>query len=117
MKLVTECWNVAYRMKHLFSRKIAGTLCLCVLGITLTAGLWPFHAPSNHVRWLQVGNGLEFGGHGSAVSSGVFRSRDRTDTSGTLEIWLQPANSESNSTILSFDESAHPGEPFSLHQK
>ena len=104
-------------MNRVSGRTLAGGICLCVLAITLTAGLWPFHAPSNHVGWLQVENGLEFGGHGSAVSSGVFRGRDRTDTSGTLEIWLEPASSESKSTILSFDESAHPGEPFSLHQK
>src|SRR5208282_5457225 len=86
-------------------------------GITLTAGLWPFHVPANRVQWLQVGNGLEFGGHGSAVSSGVFRGRDLTDTSGTLEIWLEPSRGTSRSTILSFDGSSHPGEPFSLHQK
>jgi VanZ family protein len=109
--------NVMHRMKHVLGRTIAGRICLCVLAITLTAGLWPFHAPANHVRWLQVANGLEFGGHGSAVSSGVFRVRDRTDTSGTLEIWVEPASSASKSTILSFDGSAHPGEPFSLHQK
>ncbi len=97
--------------------KITGTLCVCVLCVTLVAGLWPFHAPANHVRWLQVGKGLEFGGHGSVASSGVFRGRDLTGTSGTLEIWLEPASSKSSSTILSFDGSAHPGKPFSLHEE
>jgi len=98
-------------------KRMTGVVCLCVLGIILTAGLWPFHVPANHVKGLKSGNGLEFGGHGSVVSSGVFRGGDLIGASGALEIWLEPASSESGSTILSFDGSAHPGEPFSLHQK
>jgi hypothetical protein len=98
-------------------RTIAGAICLCVVVITLAAGLWPFHVPANHVKWLTTGNGLEFGGHGSVISSGVFRGRNLTTASETLEIWLEPASNSSSSTILSFDGSEHPGEPFSLHQK
>ncbi len=98
-------------------RRIAGVVCLCVLGIILTAGLWPFHVPANRVKWLKSGNGLEFGGHGSVVSFGAIRGADLTGTAGSLEIWLEPASSGSSGTVLSFDGSAHPGEPFSLHQK
>jgi len=97
--------------------KFVGTLCVCVLCVILIAGLWLFHVPANRVKWLKSENGLEFGGHGSAVSSGAFRASDLTGASGTLEVWLVPARSERSSTILSFDGSAHPGEPLSLHQK
>jgi VanZ family protein len=96
---------------------LAGGICLCVLGITLTAGLWPFHVPANQVTWLKSGNGLAFGHHGSVVTSGAIRENGLTNASATLEIWLEPAQNESSKTILSFDGSAHPGEPFSLHQK
>lgn len=96
---------------------VAGGVCLCVLGIILTAGLWPFHVPANHVEWLKSGNGLEFGGQGSVVSSGAMRGGGLAGASGTLEIWLEPAHSASSGTILSFEGWAHLGEPLSLHQK
>jgi VanZ family protein len=98
-------------------KRMVGTLCLCVLGIILTAGLWPFHVPSNQVRWIESANGLEFGRHGSVVSVNAFRGGDPAGASGTLEIWLEPSRGGSSGTILSFDESAHPGEPFSLLQE
>jgi VanZ family protein len=97
-------------------KTLAGGICLCVLGITLTAGLWPFHVPANQVKWLKSGDGLAFGHHGSVVTSGAIGGSGLSNASATLEIWLEPAQNESSSTILSFDGSAHPGEPFSLHQ-
>ena len=97
-------------------KRMAGKICLCVLGITLTAGLWPFHVPANRVEWVGGGNGLEFGRHGSAVSSGAIRADEPPDASTTLEIWFQPACTKGNGTILTFDGSAHPGASFSLHQ-
>lgn len=93
-----------------------GALCACVLCLILTAGLWPFCAPKNDVEWLKSGDGLKFGRYGSVVSSGAIRGGNQSSASGTLEVWLEASRSESSSTILSFDESAHPGEPFSLHQ-
>ena len=72
----------------------------------------------HQVRWLESGDGLEFRRHGSAATSGTIKgSGARTNASGTIEIWLVPTRSEGSSTILSFDGSAHPGEPFSLHQR
>ena len=96
---------------------IAGGTCLCILGIILTAGLWPFHIPSNQVKWLKTRNGLQFGRHGSAVASKPIQCSSLDNASATLEIWLNPASSENSSTILSFDASGHPGEPFSLRQR
>lgn len=81
------------------------------------AGLWPFYVPTNDVTWLRRMDGIEFGHYGTAVSSGPFQGGERTDAAGTLEIWLRAASTRRIGTILSFDGSAHPGEPFSLHQE
>jgi VanZ family protein len=102
---------------HAAYKRVAGGVCLCVLGIILTAGLWPFHVPTNQVEWLKNEDGLQFGRLGSVVTSGAIRGNSPTYASATLEIWLEPAHVESGGTILSFDGSTHPGEPFSLHQK
>jgi len=97
-------------------------LCVVLLGVILTAGLWPFHAPLNDVRWLQKGNGLYFGEHGTVLSSGNFssgRARPggaKADTSCTLEILLQPGQIRGEGTLLAFDSSADPSFPFSLRQ-
>jgi VanZ family protein len=103
--------------KHSACKTLAGAVCGCVLGIILTAGLWPFYISTNQVSWLRDRDGLEFGRHGSALSAGPIRARDLTNPSATLEIWLESAHADASGTILAFDASAHPGEPFSLHQK
>jgi len=97
-------------------RKALALLCILVVGIILTAGLWPFVAPKNNVHWLPVGDGLEFGKYGTAISLDLIRTNSENNASETLEIVLKAARSQNNGTILSFAESAHPGEPFSLHQ-
>jgi VanZ like family/Concanavalin A-like lectin/glucanases superfamily len=101
--------------ERVYVRTLA-VLCAGILCVILSAGLWPFCAPKNDVEWLKSDDGLAFGRHGSVASSGAIRGGDLTNASGTLEIWLEAARSSSNTTILSFDGSAHPGEPFSLHQ-
>ena len=97
--------------------RLSGAGCLCVLGIILAAGLWPFHAPLNRVKWLSSMDGIEFGHHGSAVTSGAFQGGLRTDDVATLEIWLRAASTAKGGTILSFAGSAQPGEPFALRQE
>jgi hypothetical protein len=97
--------------------KILGALGGCILCIILVAGLWPFHAPKNDVKWLENGNGLAFGRFGSVLSASMFhRGALPNDSGGSLEIWLKPAFLGSKRTILSFDGSDHPGAPFSLFQ-
>lgn len=96
---------------------MVGTLCTCVLGIILVAGLWPFHVPKNDVTWLDKGDGLSFGHHGSILSSHAFQTNSNGNTSGSIELWLVPNQVRGEHTILSFDGSAHPGIPFSVHQK
>jgi VanZ family protein len=84
-------------------KKALELLCVCVLVIILTAGLWPFHAPKNEVTWLTNGNGIHFGEYGLILSSNVFSPAGLEDsTSCTVEIWLQPDFSDIGGTILGF---------------
>jgi hypothetical protein len=91
-------------------------ICIAVLCITLTLGLWPFHSPANHVSWLGNRDGLLFGKHGTVIGSGPFRISNPRDNSGaSLDIWLQPKHTLDSGTLLVFYE---PGNrfQFSLHQ-
>jgi hypothetical protein len=79
-----------------------GGLCIFVLAVILTLGLWPFHAPRNQVAWLKDRNGIRFGDYGTVMSTG---SLDRTGSSEpqtcSLELWLEAAT-DNDGTILSF---------------
>src|SRR5208282_701746 len=96
---------------------IVQVLSVIVLCIVLVAGLWPFHAPRNAVRWLKDENGVRFARHGTLVSRGPFRAGPSpNDTSCSLEIWLTPGLVTTEGTILAFDSSPDPSTPFSLRQ-
>ena len=83
----------------------------------LVAGLWPFRAPRNRVKWLENENGLRFIPNSGVRSTVAFHSKDGEDsTSESIEIWLVPSSIRSGNTILSFDNSDHPGSPFLLRQ-
>jgi VanZ family protein len=92
-------------------------LCASVLGTILVAGLWPFHAPANNVRWLPNQGGLEFGGHGSAVSVMAFPPYLAKSSSGTIEIWLKPGSARGARTILAFEGTGTPASPLALQQE
>jgi len=78
-----------------------GALCVCILVIILVAGLWPFHAAKNDVAWLAKENGLHFGDHGSILSSSAFQAHGSSNnTSGSLEIWLEPVRSKGETPFL-----------------
>src|SRR5580704_7416954 len=78
-------------------------ICIAVLCITLTLGLWPFHSPVNDVSWLRNHNGLRFGRYGAIMSSGPFQiASPRDNSEASLEIWLQPNRVWESSTFLSF---------------
>jgi VanZ family protein len=106
---------MAGELKQVSNTTTAGCLCCAVLGIILVAGLWPFHAPRNAATWLEGRNGILFGHHGTLLSAGGFPS-ETTNSSGTIEVWLDTDLATRKKTILTFDGSAHPGEPFSLQQ-
>jgi VanZ like family/Concanavalin A-like lectin/glucanases superfamily len=85
------------------TRKILGAICLCTLCGILVAGLWPFHAPSNEVSWVNQGSGLRFGKHGSVVSAGRFTAKPSESSSPcSIELWLEPSRTHSSGTILAF---------------
>jgi hypothetical protein len=87
-----------------------------VLIAILIAGLWPFHAPKNDVRWLSEGNGVHFGIHGLILSSETFSLDGLNDgISCSVEIWLQPAL-DTGGTILAFYTPENRIVTFSLHQ-
>jgi hypothetical protein len=96
--------------------RILGFLCAVVLGGTLVAGLWPFHAPRNNVSWLPGNRGLHFGQTGTILSSGLF---DPTPGEGqpnrSLEIWITPTIWDKPDTLLAF-YAPKDGEHFLLRQ-
>ncbi|MGO9085613.1 MAG: VanZ family protein [Candidatus Sulfotelmatobacter sp.] len=96
-------------------KKVLEILCTLVLFGILTAGLWPFHAPKNDVRWLSNKSGLLFGRYGSIVSASALNPR-RADSSCSLEIWLEPRRGHSSGTILAFDQPESKVAGFALRQ-
>jgi hypothetical protein len=108
-------------MKHAtqpvrINRHLLRVICELVTGITLTLGLWPFHAPRNDVSWLPNQSGLHFGRFSTAFSSVEFRFKGPTvPASASLEIWLQPRRIWDFSTFLAFYTARRPSS-FSLRQ-
>lgn len=97
--------------------RLVEILCLCVLGIMLVAGLWPFCAPRNGVQWVENKNGLQFASNSSALSTTAFHPKSpAANRLESIEIWLVPGTSSSARTIFGFDDSDHPGVGFSLRQ-
>jgi Concanavalin A-like lectin/glucanases superfamily/VanZ like family len=98
-------------------KKALEVLCGSVLVAILTAGLWPFHAPKNEVRWLSNGNGLHFGRHGVILSPKALTLAALNDgISCSVEIWLQPALIDTGGTILAFYTPEDRIVAFSVHQ-
>jgi VanZ family protein len=98
--------------------RVMGALCVCSLVIILAAGLWPFHAPKNGVTWIVSENGLRFGDHGTVLTSRAFEAhRSSNNSSGSLEIWLEPARRKGRTTILAFADAGHAEPAFLLQQR
>jgi hypothetical protein len=96
---------------------IVKILCFCILCTILIAGLWPFHPPKNEVLRLANRNAIQFGRYGSILTANAFHSSASNDgSSGSIEVWLEPALSRGSKTILAFDSTEHPGDPFRLIQ-
>ncbi len=82
------------------SRNLMAIVCLIVLCITLSLGLWPFHSPRNDVAWMKPG-GLSFGEYGTVISSGSLKSNELPNQrSGSIEVWVHP-DRRNSATILS----------------
>ena len=104
--------NMALRIGRPFSvlhlwdiqipRRAIGALCLATVCAILVAGLWPFCAPVNEVSWVKQGNAIRFGEHGTALSSDRLDFVSQTGAACSLEIWVQPAQTWANGSILTF---------------
>ncbi len=78
-------------------------VCLIVLIVILTLGLWPFHIPANQVAWLKDRPGLQFGGTATAIGSATIRTPGPgPESGGSIEIGLQPGLIWGRGTILAF---------------
>lgn len=71
------------------------SICLAILLITLTAGLWPFNFfPRNKVTWLPDRDGVHFYGQGMIMGSDLNQERQKSlfdNRSITLAFRLRPA--------------------------
>jgi VanZ like protein/concanavalin A-like lectin/glucanase superfamily protein len=83
-------------------------ICLAVLAIVLSLGLWPFHVPPNEVVWLKGRPGLEFGRFSTAIGSDVLKAPDSPDRGGSVELWLQPERIWDSSTLFGFSAQGNP---------
>jgi hypothetical protein len=95
--------------------RMVAVACACVLGTILIAGLWPFHAPANDVRWLRGENGIRFGHRGIVASERAFSSAS-ADGPCSLEIVLRPGRISGSGTILALDDFPNPNYVFALRQ-
>jgi VanZ like family/Concanavalin A-like lectin/glucanases superfamily len=91
-------------------------ICLAVVCVVLTLGLWPFHSPENDVSWLRDRSGLRFGKSSTVFSSHAFETKTvENESSGSVEIWLQPRRIWDSGTFLAFYTTGNPHQ-FSLRQ-
>jgi VanZ like family/Concanavalin A-like lectin/glucanases superfamily len=97
------------------NERLLGIVCIAVLGVILSLGLWPFHVPANDVAWLGNRNGLRLGSDSTVLSAAAFQAGGPGPGAGSLEIWLQPAHVWKISTFLAFSGTGG-GEPFRIRQ-
>jgi VanZ like protein/concanavalin A-like lectin/glucanase superfamily protein len=77
--------------------------CACILFGMLIVGLWPFHKPSNNVRWITNQDGLILGHHGTLLSSDTFDfSGSEAQAPCSLESWFQPYDLADGGTVFAF---------------
>ena len=90
--------------------------CVAVVCVVLSLGLWPFHSPKNDVTWQGNRNGLRFGRFSTVISSSTFHTASaESESSGSVEVWLQPRRIWDNCTFLAFYTPGNPHQ-FSLRQ-
>jgi VanZ family protein len=95
---------------RLQEKKRLGILCCIVIAGVLVCTLWPFDPfPSNQVSWLSGGNGIRFGRHGILLSREPLRAESAHGREVcSLELLLQPADTDGGYTILNFYTSGNP---------
>lgn len=91
-------------------------ICIAVLCVVLTLGLWPFHSPKNEVAWLGNRDGLRFGKAGTVISSDAIGMAAADSLTGAgVEVWLQPRRIWDQCTFLTFYDPGNAAQ-FSLRQ-
>jgi len=81
------------------NQKFLAAVCLVVVCITLSLGLWPFHSPKNEVSWMPKG-GLRFGRYGTVIGRANSLAREASNgLGGSIEIWALP-DRRNSATIL-----------------
>jgi hypothetical protein len=91
-------------------------ICVAVVCVVLALGLWPFHSPENDVTWQTNRNGLRFGRFSTVISSSTFQTAGaESESSGSVEVWLQPRRIWDSCTFLAFYTPGNPHQ-FSLRQ-
>lgn len=72
------------------NQKFMAAVCLVVVSITLSLGLWPFHSPKNDVTWMPQ-QGLKFGRYGTVIGPDNNLATDASNSlGGSIEIWVLP---------------------------
>lgn len=95
--------------KSVVKTRLWDVICVAVLVVVLTLGLWPFHSPKNDVTWLENRNGLRFGRFSTVISSAVFQvTSDENEACGSVEVWLQPSRIWDDGTFLAFYTPGNP---------
>jgi hypothetical protein len=80
-----------------------GIVCFAVVCVTLTLGLWPFHAPKNQVTWLPNRNGVRIGHHGTLSTPAVTdHAAPLHRSAATAEVWLQVGRIWESGTVMAF---------------
>jgi len=78
------------------------------LSAILVAGLWPFHSPKNRVTWLADENGLRIDYPGTLLSANEFPTAGASDSSCSIEVWVQPGRSQDSNTLSAFAPAQNP---------
>jgi VanZ family protein len=102
VNLIVRVQSTTQKMKL----NLLALICVAVLCITLSLGLWPFHSPANRVSWLGDRNGLRFNRRSTVISSGSLQIPGSGDNSGaSLEIWIRNNRIWDFATLLAFYKS------------
>ncbi len=89
--------------------KTLAWLCVLVTFGILVCTLWPFDAfPPNRVSWLEQSNGICFRQRGVVLSQSQPAQSASDAMPCSLELWIQPAQTSSVSTILNIYDPANP---------
>jgi VanZ family protein len=75
-------------------------ICIAVVVVILSLGLWPFHVPGNNVSWLEKSNGIRLGRYSTVIGRAALPA-GRNGSGVTLEVWLQAARPWTSGTFLS----------------